>query len=125
MGKLKKLKRSTHSNDENYPPLLHGGMIKYIGHSQIQWDLRKRCKPIFEKIWDSSDLKTSYDGLCFMHGGRKFEKRPHNAFLHTDQSPMRNKLWSYQGIMTLTDSGENQGGFVCVPKSNHYHKKYF
>jgi hypothetical protein len=27
--------------------------------------------------------------------------------------------------MTLTDSGENQGGFVCVPQSHKYHHKYF
>ena len=27
--------------------------------------------------------------------------------------------------MTLTDSGENQGGFVCVPRSHLYHHKFF
>ena len=102
---MKKDKKSTHSKDENYPPLLHGGMIQYIGHSQVQWDLRKRCKPIFQRLWNNPDLKTSFDGLCFMNGARKFDKRPDNAFLHTDQSPMKNRVWSYQGIMTLTDSG--------------------
>lgn len=100
-------------------------MIQYIGHSQLQWDLRKRCKPIFERIWNNPDLKTSFDGLCFMHGAQKFEKNPHNAFLHTDQSPLKNYLWSYQGIMTLTDAGEDQGGFVCVPKTHLYHHKFF
>lgn len=38
---------------------------------------------------------------------------------------MKNYLWSYQGIMTLTDSGENQGGYVCVPRSHLFHQKYF
>ena len=103
--KLSKNDPETHGKDENYPPLLHGGMIQYVGHSQIQWDLRKRCKPIYQKIWNNDDLKTSFDGLCFMNGARKYEKRPNNAFLHCDQSPLKNYLWSYQGIMTLTDSG--------------------
>ena len=80
-------------------------MSQYIGHSQVQWDLRVRCRPIFEKLWGSQELKTSFDGLCFMNGVRKYEERPDNAFLHSDQSPSKNCLWSYQGIMTLTDSG--------------------
>lgn len=42
-----------------------------------------------------------------------------------DQSPLRKKLWSYQGIMTLTDADEDGGGFVCVPKSHKYHPEYF
>lgn len=60
-----------------------------------------------------------------MNGIRKFEKRANNAFLHSDQSPGKNYVWSYQGILTLTDSGENQGGFVCVPQSHLYHQKFF
>lgn len=36
-GKLSKDKKETHSKDENYPPLLHGGMIQYVGHSEPQW----------------------------------------------------------------------------------------
>jgi hypothetical protein len=27
--------------------------------------------------------------------------------------------------MTLTDANENQGGFVCVPKSHKHHYTYF
>lgn len=27
--------------------------------------------------------------------------------------------------MTLTDSKEDQGGFVCVPQSHNFHHKYF
>lgn len=85
--KLVKEDPATHGKDENYPPLLHGGMVQYVGHSQLQWDMRKACKPIFEKIWNNKDLKSSFDGFCFMNGARKFEKRPDNAFLHSDQSP--------------------------------------
>ena len=124
-GKLQKDKPETHGVDENYPPLLHGGMIQYIGHSQTQWNLRLRCKPLFQRLWRNEEVKTSFDGLCFMNGKRKYEARLDNAFLHCDQSPMKNYLWSYQGIMTLTDSGEDEGGYVCVPRSHLFHQKYF
>jgi ectoine hydroxylase-related dioxygenase (phytanoyl-CoA dioxygenase family) len=42
-----------------------------------------------------------------------------------DQAANKDKLWSYQGILCLTDSGYNQGGFVVVPGSHKYHRKYF
>ena len=60
-----------------------------------------------------------------MNGKRNYQTRANDAFLHTDQSPTKNYLWSYQGVQTLTDSGENQGGFVCVPDSHTYHHEYF
>ena len=60
-----------------------------------------------------------------MNGRRNYQLRPDDAFLHCDQSPTKDHLWSYQGVQTLTDSGHNQGGFVCVPKSHTYHHEYF
>lgn len=103
-GKLDRNNKETYGVNEYYPPVLHGGMIQYVGHSPAQWDLRQKCKPIFQNIWETEDLKTSFDGFCFMNGARKYEKRANNAFLHCDQSPEKNFLWSVQGIMTLTDS---------------------
>ena len=52
-GKLKKEDVESQRNIENYPPLLHGGMIQYIGHSKPQWELRSRCRHIFQKIWNN------------------------------------------------------------------------
>ena len=40
--------------------------------------------------------------------------------MHVDQPPSKDKLWSYQGIMSLTDADTEGGGFVCVPKSHLY-----
>lgn len=50
-GKVDRNDKSTQVLGKNYPPVLHGGMIQYIGHSKPQWELRKLCKPIFQKIW--------------------------------------------------------------------------
>ena len=50
-GTLDRNKPETHVLGKNYPPVLHGGMIQYIGHSRPQWDLRKRAKPLFATLW--------------------------------------------------------------------------
>lgn len=124
-GKLDRKDPETHVLGKNYPPVLHGGMIQYIGHSRPQWELRKRALPLFQKIWKTKDIKSSFDGFCFMNGARHYKPVSINSFLHVDQSPTKNKLWSYQGVMTLTDAGPEEGGFVCVPGSNHFHHPYF
>lgn len=103
-GKLDRKKVETQGDIDNYPPIHHGGMIQYIGHSQTQWKLRKSVRQIFVKLWNTEELKTSFDGMCFMNGLLHYEEREENEGLHVDQPPIKNKLWSYQGIMTLTDA---------------------
>ena len=112
---------------KNYPFMLHGGMIQYVGHTQFQWELRENCSELFAKLWGvaNTDLATSFDGFCFMNGARKFQKKPINSFLHSDQSPKRDKLWSYQGFVNLEDCDDQSGGFICVPKSHLMHRKFF
>ena len=124
-GTLNRKDPTTQVLSKNYPPVLHEGMIQYVGHSRPQWELRKRAIPLFERLWKTERLKSSFDGFCFMNGNRNYQKVPINSFLHCDQSPTKDKIWSYQGVLTLTDSGEGEGGFVVVPKSNKYHHKYF
>lgn len=124
-GRLKRNDKSTQILGKNYPSVLHGGMIQYIGHSKPQWELRKLCKPIFQKLWNCKQVKTSFDGFCFMNGFRNYKKCEQNSFLHSDQSPTKNFVWSYQGIMCLTEAEEEGGGFVVVPKSHLYHHTYF
>lgn len=36
-GTLDRNDLSTQILGKNYPPVLHGGMIQYIGHSKPQW----------------------------------------------------------------------------------------
>ena len=124
-GRLDRNDVSTQILGKNYPSVLHGGMIQYLAHSRPQWELRKLCKPLFQRLWGVESVKTSIDGFCFMNGRRNYKKMENNSFLHTDQSPTKDYLWSYQGVMTLTDSDANGGGFVCVPKTHKIHKEYF
>ena len=39
-----------------------------------------------------------------MNGKRKYRPREDDAFLHVDQSPTKDFVWSYQGVMCLTHS---------------------
>jgi hypothetical protein len=101
-GKLDRNDPKTQVLSKNYPPVLHGGMIQYVGHSRAQWELRKLCQPIFANLWQTNNLKTSFDGFCFMNGIRNYQKVHGTSFLHCDQSPTKNKIWSYQGVLNLT-----------------------
>ena len=106
-GTLDRNDPATQVLSKNYPPVMHGGMIQYIGHSKPQWELRKRAVSLFSKIWKTDKLKSSFDGFCFMNGNRDYQKRAINSFLHCDQAPIHRDLWSYQGIQTLTNNGED------------------
>lgn len=37
-----------------------------IGHEDFVWDVRRITKPVFEKVWQSSDLVTAFDGGTFI-----------------------------------------------------------
>ena len=88
----------TWSQGENYPFMLEGGMVQYIGHAKFQWELREKVAPIFSKIWDCEvmNLATSFDGFCFMNGKRGYEPKHPVQSAHVDQSPLRDFL-RYKG----------------------------
>jgi hypothetical protein len=48
-------------------------MIQYIGHTKAQWELRKLAKPLFQKLWNTEQVKSSFDGFCFMNGELDFK----------------------------------------------------
>jgi len=112
---------------KNYPFMLHGGMVQYIGHTKFQWELREKAAPVFAKIWKckETELVTSFDGFCFMNGKRKYRKQDHLSFVHTDQSPKRDFLWSVQGLVNLCDCEDKDGGLVVIPESHKHHKELF
>jgi hypothetical protein len=71
-GTLNRKDPQTQVLSKNYPPVLHGGMIQYVGHSKSQWELRQLSRPLFEKLWNTKNLKSSFDGFCFMNGRRNY-----------------------------------------------------
>ena len=51
LNKLSRKNIESQKNKDNYPSNHRGGLIQYIGHAKFQWDLRKKVKPIFAKLW--------------------------------------------------------------------------
>jgi len=123
-GKVNRNNPATRSRASNYPYTMHGGMIQYMGHSQLQWDIREEIAPVFANLYgvNTHELSSSFDGLCFMDGMRKYSARSNIDFLHADQSPQKNFRSSIQGLLNLVNSGSSDGGFVCVPGSHLYNE---
>ena len=118
----------TWAKSANWPPMLHGGMIQYLGHTPLQWQMRQLCAQVYSAYYhlEPEQLATSFDGLCMMHGARTYRREGDLvSFLHTDQSPRRVGEWSIQGLVTLTDSGPDAGGLVVVPGSHLEHQSFF
>lgn len=119
---------ATWSRSANWPPMLHGGMIQYLGHTPLQWRLRELCAPVYARYYglEPEELATSFDGLCMMHSARRYKRVGDlMSFLHTDQSPRRKGEWSIQGLVTLTESGADDGGLVVVPGTHLEHEAFF
>lgn len=121
-GRVSRDDVNTRLHASNYPYMIHGGMIQYLGHSQLQWDIREAVAPVFASLYgvDVTNLSTSFDGLCFMDGERKYRTKSQISFLHADQAPSKKFRYSIQGLLNLVDNGPDDGGFVCVPGSHLY-----
>lgn len=119
---------SSWARADRWPPMLHGGMIQYLGHTELQWWLRAKAAPLFAALYGVTPeaLATSFDGLCFMHGARRYKSAGELVgFLHSDQSPQRPAGWSVQGLFELAGAGPQGGGLVVVPGSHLEHEGFF
>ena len=105
---------------DNIPLMYAKGMGVYSGLPQFDsmWYLRlnNNINNIFQKVHNTDDIITSMDGFSMF---LKKDQKP-NMWLHVDQNPSNN-AYSIQGSYNYFKVGENDSGFVCVPKS---HKEY-
>jgi len=83
---------------------------------------------IFKKVWDTEDLMTSFDGMCFH---RPFEyndnwKTSDGSWFHVDQNghTKPDKL-CVQGFLNFFESGVDDGGLIVVPGSHKIFKDIF
>lgn len=89
------------------------GMME-IYHTQAMWNVRQHpaIHKIFsdlfrnEKLWVSID-RVNYKEKCEV---------PNDGFIHWDICPNKNpRTLEFQGVLALTDTDEDMGGFQCVP----------
>ena len=101
------------------PPLSPGGMLEIYQH-QALWDNRQapRVHQAFSEILGTEHLWSSFDRV-----NMKPPRHPdhpeydHKGFIHWDtDSRALTKPLSVQGVLALTDTTEDMGGFQGVPE---------
>ena len=113
------LEKDPHNSDEWYsPPLYPGGMIEMYQH-QALWNTRQKSQvyDVFTDILGLNELCVSIDRV-----GMKPPRHPdypdydHKGFIHWDidtrNLPPKPGI---QGVLCLTDTSEDMGGFQCIP----------
>ncbi|HEX6971776.1 MAG TPA: phytanoyl-CoA dioxygenase family protein [Limnochordia bacterium] len=100
------------------PPLPPGGMVE-LYHHQALWNNRQhpRVHQAFSEILGTERLWVTFDRVSF-----KPPRHPahpeydHKGFIHWDVDSTRPpKSLRVQGVLYLTDTAADQGGFQCVP----------
>lgn len=99
-------------------PHRKSGMVELYQH-QALWDNRQhpRVYQAFVEILGTPRLWVSMDRACM-----KPPRHPahpdydHKGFIHWDVDTSKLPIpFGVQGVLALTDTAENQGGFQCVP----------
>ncbi|MBA3239044.1 MAG: hypothetical protein H0T62_11950 [Parachlamydiaceae bacterium] len=111
------------------------------GQIQVIWDLRQNplIVDVFAKVWNTSDLIVSMDGLSLMcpceireatfaswphvdqliSSGHNIETHGQNAHIDfVSESLLKTKPYTIQGQFLFEDSFDGDGGFYCIPKSH-------
>lgn len=100
----------------------HGGeprdLIPIWGH-QTQWDIRQYpdLHRIWTTLWGTDRLGVSLDSCRFTPPWQSGFAEPYG--IHWDHDPWNDERRMYQGVLALTDTAVDQGGFRCVPSLYH------
>jgi hypothetical protein len=100
----------------NLEVLNNSGMVEIYNHPCL-WDNRQqqRVYDAFVDIWDREDLWVTIDRANLNTpnvAARKF-----SGFLHWDSDTSKRPLpVNVQGVLALTDTDEEVGGFQCAPE---------
>ena len=89
-------------------------LIPIWGH-QAQWDIRQHpnLHSIWSQLWQTEALAVSLDSCRFTPPWRPGHAEPYG--LHWEHDPRAENRRMFQGVLALTDTDANQGGFRCVP----------
>ncbi|MEE2659563.1 MAG: phytanoyl-CoA dioxygenase family protein [Candidatus Latescibacterota bacterium] len=107
-----------YSGDDRCSPISAAGMVEIYQH-QALWDNRQypRVHAAFSEIWNREDLWVSLDRANMKPPAR--EDRPEwcsRGMIHWDLDTSQEGVpFGVQGVLYLTDTAEDQGGFQCVP----------
>ena len=111
-------KYQPYTRDNRCSPISAGGMVEIYQH-QALWDNRQYPKvhQAFAEIWGDEKLWVSLDRANMKPPAR--EDRPewcNKGMIHWDVDTTQQPVsFGVQGVLYLTDTAEDQGGFQCVP----------
>jgi len=115
-------KHKPFTRDNRCSPISAGGMVEMYQHQAI-WDNRQHPKvhQAFAEIWGEEKLWVSLDRANMKPPAREDQPDWNNrGMIHwdldTSQQPIQ---FGVQGVLYLTDTAEDQGGFQCVPGFNN------
>jgi hypothetical protein len=89
-------------------------LVPVWGH-QAQWDIRQHpnLHRIWAELWGTEKLCVSLDSCRFTPPWKLSYAEP--SGIHWDHDPWDADKRMYQGVLALTDTAIDQGGFCCIP----------
>ena len=89
-------------------------LIPIWGH-QAQWDIRQHpdLHRIWAALWNTDRLGVGWIPAASRRPGNPVS--PSHSRIHWDYNPWNAEMHMFQGVVALTDTAANQGGFRCVP----------
>jgi hypothetical protein len=108
---------------QNMPRMPYGILKNYFGHTELQWQIRELCVPIFSLIWNvkPEDLLCSFDGGCFLPCTSKDNFK---QWIHVDQDRNTKGFSCVQGIVNFEENGPEDGGLILVEDSKSIFETY-
>jgi len=99
----------------------------WVGHAQFAWDVRQNPKvvKVFEAIWGTSDLVTSFDGWVFGLDPRVtnlgWGSTPNLHIDQTEKCKVEGVAECIQASITALDQEEGDATFLVLPGSHKMH----
>jgi len=96
---------------------VQGHGIVPLHHAQAMWDVRQHpaLYQVFAALYQTEALWVSVDRVSFKAPAESFTTPYRTDPLHWDGDPRLRPSLSLQGLVYLTDTSPEQGGFCCVP----------
>lgn len=95
------------------------------GQSELNWFVRTlpRVRQVFEAIWGTSDLLTSFDVFGLFRPWHHGFSKTLGGWFHVDQGRTKTGRQSVQGLLSLYDQDATTGGLTVIPGSHLRHSE--
>lgn len=111
-------KHQPYTRENKTSMISSAGMVEIYQH-QALWNNRQNSKvhQAFSEIWGREDLWVSLDRANMKPPAREDKPEWNNkGMIHWDLDTSQDPIpFGVQGVLYLTDTSEDQGGFQCVP----------